>query len=382
MNKSRQINWPNTIFLLATPLIAPFTTYYWWTSENFNNYTLLFFLFMFCACGISITAGYHRLFSHCSYSANAILKTIFLIFGGAAFQGSALTWSLDHRNHHRYVDDPEKDPYAITNGFWFAHIIWLLFKGDEQLRDARNAPDLLNDKLVAFQHKNYIPLASFFCFIAPMGVASLWGDPIGGFFIAGLLRVVLNHQFTFLINSACHVFGSQPYSDSHSARDSWINALVTFGEGYHNFHHEYASDYRNGIRWFDFDPTKWLIYTSYMLGMASNLKTTSVDRILAKKMLIQEKALKDKLSNQPSSMSDFAVRFMERMNKRVQVAIAKFKKTYREYQSLHADNTIDPTKLKLIKIELKDAEEECKKLALMWDAMITNLNKRLVRVRA
>ncbi|MGZ3688489.1 MAG: acyl-CoA desaturase, partial [Bdellovibrionota bacterium] len=80
------------------------------------------------------------------------------------------------------------------------------------------------------------------------------------------------HHFTFFINSFAHTFGTKPHSQEQTARDSLLLALLSFGEGYHNFHHVYPSDYRNGTAWYHFDPSKWLIWTLEATGQASGLR--------------------------------------------------------------------------------------------------------------
>src|SRR5882757_2331953 len=110
--------------------------------------------------------------------------------------------------------------------------------------------DLQKDPIVAFQHKYYMPIAIGMCFFLPMGLGALMGSALGGLAVAGFLRLVLVHHFTFFINSWCHMFGRKPYTSEHTAKDSFLMALFTFGEGYHNYHHTFANDYRNGIRWY------------------------------------------------------------------------------------------------------------------------------------
>jgi len=140
---------------------------------------------------------------------------------------------------------------------------------------------------VRFQHRYYLPLAMLVTFGLPMAIASFWGDPWGGLLIGGLTRIVINQHLTFAINSVCHSIGKQPYSDRHSARDNWVTALFTYGEGYHNFHHEFASDYRNGLRPYDWDPTKWLIYLLWKLRLVTEVRTTDAQVIAAKKARMQ-----------------------------------------------------------------------------------------------
>ena len=95
---------------------------------------------------------------------------------------------------------------------------------------------------------------------------------LAGFLLGGLFRMFMVLNSTFTINSLCHMVGAQPYSKKDSSRDSWLVSFVSFGEGYHNFHHAYARDYRNGPQWYNFDPSKWIIYTLSLIGLARNLR--------------------------------------------------------------------------------------------------------------
>jgi stearoyl-CoA desaturase (delta-9 desaturase) len=106
----------------------------------------------------------------------------------------------------------------------------------------------------------------------PLLTGWLSGAFIEMLLLAGVLRLVVSHHVTFLINSLAHLWGSQPYSDGNTARDNGIVALLTYGEGYHNFHHMFAHDYRNGVRWWQWDPSKWFINAMRWLGLARNLK--------------------------------------------------------------------------------------------------------------
>jgi stearoyl-CoA desaturase (delta-9 desaturase) len=106
----------------------------------------------------------------------------------------------------------------------------------------------------------------------PVLLGWLSGDILGTFLLAGVLRLVVSHHFTFLINSLAHIWGTQPYTEDNTARDNGVVALLTYGEGYHNFHHMFAHDYRNGVRWWHWDPSKWFIYAAHCSGLASNLK--------------------------------------------------------------------------------------------------------------
>src|SRR6185437_507689 len=140
-------------------------------------------------------------------------------------------------------------------------------------------PDLKRDRLLVFQHRHYALLTIVTNFGIPIGAGWLVGDIWGTLLLAGVLRLVLSHHFTFFINSLAHMWGNRPYTDESSARDNPILALVTHGEGYHNFHHIFAHDYRNGVRWWQWDPTKWLIAGLERVGLARRLKRTPVFQI-------------------------------------------------------------------------------------------------------
>ncbi|NUN06313.1 MAG: fatty acid desaturase [Bdellovibrio sp.] len=265
----KRIEWPVALFLILNPLgtliLAPIYFYYY----GFQWDILLFALVFAAATNLSITAGYHRLFSHKSYDAHPIAKALFLLIGASGFQGSALKWSSDHRRHHTHIDG-DKDPYNINEGFWYAHMGWLFYK--DSVDQKIQAPDLQKDWMVQFQHDYYVPLAILTGFALPTLIGWMMGSALGGFVIAGGLRIALTQQSTFFVNSLCHTLGKQTYSKEISARDSWFVAILTHGEGYHNFHHKFQIDYRNGIKWYHWDPTKWVIRSLNLVGLAHKLR--------------------------------------------------------------------------------------------------------------
>ncbi len=241
----------------------------WWS-------VILACVWMVCA-SLSITGGYHRLFSHSAYKASWPVRLFYLAFGASSFQNSAIKWSIDHRRHHAKVDT-DKDPYNINRGFWWAHIGWVFYL-DPKGSDISEAKDLMEDPLVMFQHNYYFRFGAVIAYVIPTLLGLLWGDPLGAFILCGSTRLIFQYHFTFAINSYTHMFGRQPYSLANSARDSFAAAVLTMGEGYHNFHHRFQTDYRNGIRWYHYDPTKWFVWTLSKLGMTSNLRITAKEKI-------------------------------------------------------------------------------------------------------
>ena len=267
----------NTIFLSVVHLLAVVAILYMILADSFSWWSAGLGLLWFGFCGLSITGGYHRLFAHPTYRARGFLRFFYLLFGAASVQNSALKWSSDHRVHHGKVDQVE-DPYNINEGFWWAHVGWVLYK-DPRKDQLDNVKDLKKDPLVMFQHKHYIAMAVVGAVVIPGLLGLIWGDPVGAILMAGFLRLVFQWHATFSINSVAHILGKQPYSTKNSARDSLITALITFGEGYHNYHHVFQGDYRNGIRWFHFDPTKWFVWTCSKLKITWDLKRASKDAI-------------------------------------------------------------------------------------------------------
>jgi stearoyl-CoA desaturase (delta-9 desaturase) len=138
--------------------------------------------------------------------------------------------------------------------------------------DLSNAPDLQRDPVVMWQHRHYLALTVAMNVALPAAIGWWYGDVVGALLLIGLLRLIVNHHFTFFINSLAHYWGSQPYTEENSARDNPVLSFLTYGEGYHNYHHIFQADYRNGVRWYQWDPTKWLIKLCEWLGLARNLK--------------------------------------------------------------------------------------------------------------
>jgi len=227
--------------------------------------------------GVSITAGYHRLFAHRTYRASAPVRWALLVFGAATFQNSALSWSADHRAHHADTDGAD-DPHAITRGAWFAHVAWL-FRRRTASADVTRIADLWAVRSIRLQHRCYAPIAVTVGLVLPTAIAWTWGDPWGGLLVAGFLRVALMLQATFCVNSLAHLIGTPRYDRSSSARDSALTALVTFGEGYHSFHHRFPFDYRGTVRWWRYDPSKWVIWTLAQARLVSHVRTASATSV-------------------------------------------------------------------------------------------------------
>ncbi len=261
----------NVAIFVALPLAALLLVPAWGVYRGFETAQWLWALAFLYLNGMSITGGYHRLWAHKAYEASPALKWLFAFWGAGALQNSILEWASDHRRHHRHVDDNELDPYSAGRGLWFSHMGWMLREYRSNASDFSNARDLQRDPVVMWQHRHYVALTVCMNLVLPLLLGVWLGDVIGTLLLVGLLRLVVNHHVTFFINSLAHFWGSRPYTESNSARDNGFLAFLTYGEGYHNFHHIFQADYRNGVRWWQWDPTKWMISACAHLGLAHNL---------------------------------------------------------------------------------------------------------------
>lgn len=289
-----------------------------------------FFIFLF-ASGLSITAGYHRLWAHRAYEARLPLRIFYMLFGAQALQNSILIWTSMHRVHHKCVDHVDQDPYSIKRGFLYAHMGWMLRDYPCHALDFSNVPDLQRDAVVMFQHRHYLGLALFMNIAVPGLVGLVYGEPGAFLLLAGLLRLVLNHHLTFFINSIAHIWGRRPYTEENSARDNDLVALFTYGEGYHNYHHQFSWDYRNGVRWWHIDLTKWWIATWSWVGQARNLRRVPEFRIRRAMLERQFERARKKLEKAAPTTR------MEAMRKLLEQEMETFKVTVNEWTRLQSE---------------------------------------------
>jgi stearoyl-CoA desaturase (delta-9 desaturase) len=262
----------NVALFIGLPVAALILVPAWGIHAGYDSFQWLWALAFLYLNGLSITGGYHRLWAHNAYEAHPALKWFLAFWGAGALQNSILVWASDHRRHHRHVDDNERDPYSAQRGLWFSHMGWMLRHYPTNKEDFSNAGDLQRDPVVMFQHRHYLVLTLLTNIALPLLLGIWHGDIIGTFLLVGLLRLVINHHVTFFINSLAHFWGRRPYTEANSARDNGLLAFLTYGEGYHNFHHIFQTDYRNGVRWWQWDPTKWMINLCARFGLASKLK--------------------------------------------------------------------------------------------------------------
>ncbi|MEM9531174.1 MAG: fatty acid desaturase [Pseudomonadota bacterium] len=333
MNNAQQleqrapIEWATAVTFAITTAVAVIGVplYAWFFDYSATAWISALLLWFYC--GISIGSGYHRLWSHRTYEAHFLLKVFFALGGALALQNNILLWSARHRTHHRHVDDEDKDPHSIRLGFWYAHVGWMLRDYKPARTDLKNVPDLRRDPVVMWQFRNYWTLTWLMNLGVPALIGWIAGDLWGVILLAGFLRLVVNHQITFMVNSLAHMWGKQPFTEENTARDNWLIALLTFGEGYHNFHHIFAGDYRCGAGWWQLDINKWFLNVSRMLGLAKNFKRTPKLQILRAKLNLQFERAKARAEQSSSP------KWKETLDREYQ----QFLETVRSLQELQAE---------------------------------------------
>ena len=284
--------WGNTFFFALVNVLAVTAVPLWGLMHGYSGIAWIAFVVLLMLGGMSITTGYHRMWSHRTFKARWPVRLALALFGGMALQNSIYVWAARHRIHHRYVDDVERDPHSIKSGFWHAHIGWMLRAWPTSEIDFSQVRDLERDPIVMWQHRNYWSLVWTMNLGIPLVLGWMTGDILGMLLLAGVLRLVVSHHFTFFINSLAHTWGKRPYSEENTAVDNGLLALVTWGEGYHNYHHAFQADYRNGIRWWQYDPSKWLINALAWVGMVTERKRTPWFRIQRARLMLEFTKLK------------------------------------------------------------------------------------------
>jgi len=285
----------NVVSFLAITVV-PILSLYGAFTTKLETKTAIWAIVYYFMTGLGITAGYHRLWAHRSYTASLPLQYVLAAWGAGSVEGSIKWWSRGHRAHHRYTDT-DLDPYDAGKGLLWSHIGWMLVKPRRRPGTA-DVSDLSQNPVVKWQHRWYLYLIVGMGFVFPTAVAGLlWNDWRGGFFYAGAARLLFVHHSTFCVNSIAHWLGDTPFDDKHSPRDHVVTALLTIGEGYHNFHHEHPQDFRNAIKWYQYDPTKWFIWTMSQLGLASQLKVFPDNEIRKGQIAMQLKKLSREAEN-------------------------------------------------------------------------------------
>ncbi|WP_448526387.1 acyl-CoA desaturase [Parathermosynechococcus lividus] len=257
------LNWLIVFFFTAVHALAMLAPWFFsWSALG----VMLLLHWLFGSIGICL--GYHRLLSHRSFQVPRWLEYAIALVGAMALQGGPIFWVAGHRLHHAHTEDVEQDPYSAKRGFWWSHMLWMIYPHPDYFnyeRYQKFAPDLARQGFYRWLNRYFILLQ------LPLAIAlyALGGWP---FVIYGVfLRSVLLWHSTWLINSVTHMWGYRTFHINDNSRNLWWAAILTYGEGWHNNHHAYPHVAKAGWRWWEIDVTWWAIWTLKTLGLARNV---------------------------------------------------------------------------------------------------------------
>ncbi len=244
--------------------------------------------------GHGITIGFHRLFTHKAFVAKRPLKIFLAVLGTMAFQGSVIGWVADHRRHHRWADRPgdphspvykEQRALAGLGGFWHAHAGWC-FTIKRTSRE-HYAADLLADRDLVRVDQFFLPLA-LLTFAIPFTLGWLWTGTLEGawiaFVCAGFVRVGISLNFTWCVNSVCHIFGKRPFASKDESTNFAPLAPFTMGEAWHNNHHAFPRSARHGLLPGQLDTSARLIQWMERWGWVTDVQLPTPEQIAARRI--------------------------------------------------------------------------------------------------
>lgn len=242
--RSAGLNWHTLIGVVIFHLLAVAALY----SFSWSNLVAALILW-WVAGSLGIGIGYHRLLTHRGFKTPKWVEYTLSIFGTLAIQSGPLSWVTTHRIHHAFTET-EKDPHSPRSGTYWAHIGWI-FRGTSQNQSfatmQRYCPDFANDRFHQIIDKYYY---------VPTILLAVGLFAIGGFSMilwAIFLRTVVGWHFTWLVNSATHLWGTRRFETRDDSRNNGLIAAITWGEGWHNNHHAYPRSARHGLAWYEFD---------------------------------------------------------------------------------------------------------------------------------
>jgi len=297
--------WGQKSIMLALTII-PFVGFLaavvllWNLAVNWTDLILLAVLYVLC--GFGITVGFHRMLTHQAFEAVPPLKFLLLMFGSMAIQGSAITWAVDHRQHHAH-SDKEGDPHSPHHGFaggiggqlrglLHAHMGWMFVHPPAESRD-RLGRDLVDDPMISFFDRTFL-FWSVMSFLVPFGLGyaltGSWGGAFTGLLWGGLVRLFLNHHITWSVNSICHFFGRRPFAAYDQSTNNWLLAIPSLGEAWHHNHHVFPTSAFHGLSWRQVDISGWLIAGWEKLGLVRNVRRVSPEQMARKLARAQQAA--------------------------------------------------------------------------------------------
>ncbi|KAK3911752.1 Acyl-CoA desaturase 1 [Frankliniella fusca] len=279
--RGRQFVWHNIVLIFLTHFLALWSTCTY--IGDIDRKTVLFCVLLGGIGGIGVTAGCHRMWSHRAYKAKLPLRVLLALSFSVAGQNSILEWVRDHRVHHKFTET-DADPHNVKRGFFFAHVGWLMQrKHPDVLRQGRKVDmsDVEADPVVQWHEKYFLPLKILLCFIVPTLIpVYCWNEKWHiSFFSTAVVRYVCLLNFTWLVNSAAHMFGDKPFDKRINPAENKFVSFLALGEGWHNYHHVFPWDYKTSEYSYYFNVTTFWIDLFARLGLAYDLKTATPDMV-------------------------------------------------------------------------------------------------------
>ena len=244
--------------------------------------------------GLGITVGYHRLFTHRSFKTSAPIRALLAALGSAAIEGPVIEWVANHRKHHQFSDQPG-DPHSphvdraggwrgALGGLFHAHMGWI-FSDEDLASEQRYAKDLLADPIVRFIDRTFplwVLAGLAFPFALGLALTGSLAGGLTGLLWGGAVRIACLHHATFSINSLCHFFGRRRFRTGDESRNLLWLSLPTLGEAWHNNHHAFPTSARHGLRWWQLDPSAWVIAGLERCGLVWDVVRVTPEHELAK----------------------------------------------------------------------------------------------------
>ena len=267
-HNGRNLNWPTalTLILFHIGAVAALFMFSWkvfWVSLALH----------WIAVGFGISLGYHRLHTHQSYQCPLWMQYALAVCGTLTLEGGPIFWVGTHRIHHAKSDQPG-DPHSPREGVFWSHMGWILF-GETNHNNtklmSRYAPELARHRFYLWLNNyHWVPLTII------AAVLTAWGG-LPMFLWAICLRVTIGLHCTWLINSFTHIWGTQRFDAGDDSRNSFILALLTFGEGWHNNHHAHPTSARHGLAWWEFDITWITMKILRAVGLIKHVRVAKLD---------------------------------------------------------------------------------------------------------
>jgi len=274
VDSARMFSRTGIFFLVHAGALAVF-----WTGGSTLEWSFL--LPIATVRGLLVTIGYHRYFSHRSFKTSRVGQFVLAVLCCLNLQNGPLWWAAVHRHHHRHSDDPEDYHSPVRKGFWYGHVGWLFTEIEppsrRYIKDLTRFPEL-------------VWLERFWLAPAILCATGFWF--IGGWSCVAVdfcLSAVMTLQMTYLVNSMAHLVGSRSYATSDTSRNSYLLAILTLGDGWHNNHHHYAHSAQAGFRWWEIDTSYRLIQLLACVGLVWDVRTVPEHKLNGPELMLPKR---------------------------------------------------------------------------------------------